>query len=148
MLRSLALAEDGASRGGATADRRHFCLAEPPFFSFKRNSDNVCGTQDERRGLPGLVWTTKEPGAAPDPPAPDADSLSTTEESFALVALKRGSRVEPMSTAITPKEGDIATVAIYEVEGDEARGRLAALGWLPVEEEEGGDEPEAQAPAK
>lgn len=100
-----------------------------------------------RRGSVTIEHRRYVADAVADPPAPDADSLSTMEEGFVLVALKRGSRVEPMSTAITPKEGDIATVAIYEVEGDEARGRLAALGWLPVEEETGGDEPEAQASA-
>jgi NhaP-type Na+/H+ or K+/H+ antiporter len=85
-------------------------------------------------------------GTLPAEPG-DRDVVSATEQGYALVALKRGSRVQPMTADLTPKIGDIATVAIHEPEGDEARGRLVALGWLPLELEGANAAPDAQAPA-
>ncbi|MEE2672850.1 MAG: cation:proton antiporter [Myxococcota bacterium] len=100
-----------------------------------------------RRGSVTIEHRRYAADAVANPPDSEADSAAPLEERYAIVAIKRGSRVEPMSAAFTPKEGDVATVAVHDGEGDAARARLAALGWLPVEEEEGGDAPEAQASA-
>ncbi len=101
----------------------------------------------DRRGSVAIEHRRYVPDSVAEPLAPDADTISTMEEGYAVVAIKRGSRVQPMSVALTPKDGDIATVAIHEVDGDEARDRLAALGWLLVEEEGTGDKAEAQVSA-
>jgi hypothetical protein len=76
---------------------------------------------------------------------------SAVEERFAVLAIQRGSRVVPMSMRFTPKPGDVAVVAVHEVEGEEARRRLDEIGWLPIEESDLDAEPRAsqavQAPA-
>ncbi len=76
---------------------------------------------------------------------------SAVEERFAVLAIQRGSRVVPMSMRFTPKPGDVAVVAVHEVEGEEARRRLDEIGWLPIEESDVDAEPVAsqavQAPA-
>jgi hypothetical protein len=59
-----------------------------------------------------------------------------------------------MSTGFTPRQGDVASVAVHAVEAEEARRRLDELGWLLVDEqadgdgeggEEDGEEPESRA---
>ena len=70
---------------------------------------------------------------AADESAP-IEALSTLEQGYALVAVERGSRVQPVAADFGPKEGDVATVAIHATSADDVLGRLAAMGWLPVDE--------------
>jgi len=67
--------------------------------------------------------------------------LPAIEERYLILAVRRGDRVVPMSTRFAPRKGDVATVAVHEVEGEEARRRLDDLGWLPVAESAADGEP-------
>jgi len=55
------------------------------------------------------------------------------EERFVILTLTRGARTAPMAMSVSPADGDLAAIAIHEVEGADARERLLALGWLPVD---------------
>jgi NhaP-type Na+/H+ or K+/H+ antiporter len=75
------------------------------------------------------------------PDARDADAeasrsgeLPAVEERYLILAVRRGDRVVPMSTRFTPRQGDVATVAVHTVDAEEARRRLDELGWQLVEE--------------
>ncbi len=99
----------------------------------------------------------RAPREQPAPARTDSDTISMMEESFVVLAIQRGTRIFPMSGSVTPRDGDVATVAIHTVDEDDARERLAAVGWLPVQEgdeksesdekDEGSEPPAAQGVA-
>ncbi len=68
--------------------------------------------------------------------APAESESQANDERFALLAIRRGDRAFPMSMGFVSKDGDVATIAIHKVDADDARERLAQLGWLPLPEEE------------
>ncbi len=89
-----------------------------------------------RRGSVTLEKRRYEPVPEPEPrPSGDPVASATVEEGYVVLAVRRGGRVSPMSSAFTPKEGDVATVAVHEVEGEDARRRLEAAGWQPAPDE-------------
>ena len=92
----------------------------------------------DRRGSVTIESRRYQPAPEPPPASPVGEALATTEEGYVVIAVRRGARVFPMSSAVTPKEGDVATVAVHEVEGEDARRRLEALGWQPAAETEPG----------
>jgi NhaP-type Na+/H+ or K+/H+ antiporter len=95
----------------------------------------------DRRGSVLIEKRCYSAAAAGEPAArPESENVSSTEESYALLALRRGQRVLPMSVGVVPKDGDIGTIAVHLVDQDEARERLTAIGWLPIPAEDG--EPE------
>ena len=55
---------------------------------------------------------------------------SRSRELFVIVSVTRGKRVSPMRMGYTFRPGDIAAVAIYAAEREEAVGLLAAQGWV------------------
>ena len=61
------------------------------------------------------------------PPAP-----REAGERFILLAIRRGDAVFPMSSHHTPREGDVATIAIHEPDRAEAEEILAERGWEAV----------------
>lgn len=52
---------------------------------------------------------------------------------YLILAVVRGGHVLPMSVDLTPKPDDVAVVALYAPETEEAHAALLALGWTPVE---------------
>jgi hypothetical protein len=57
------------------------------------------------------------------------------EEGYVVLSVERGSNVRPMSADFALKDGDVATIAVHDVDADEARARLEAIGWMPLREE-------------
>ena len=74
----------------------------------------------------------------PDQPARDKTAgtdeakpaSSRSRELFVIVSVTRGKRVSPMRMGYTFRPGDIAAVAVYTAEREEALGLLAAQGWV------------------
>jgi len=70
-------------------------------------------------------------------PPPDENSSASagdfagtgSGERFVILALERDGLLRPMSMNLTPREGDLAQVAIHLPEAREAVAALAALGW-------------------
>ena len=56
------------------------------------------------------------------------------QERYVVLAVRRGSRIEPMSMGYRAREGDIASVAIYEPDRAEALRALDAAGWEALPE--------------
>jgi len=75
----------------------------------------------------------------------DAADAPAVEERYAILTLRRGTRTAPMAMNATIRDGDVAAVAIHEVEGDDARARLSELGWLPEDAPEAETEPREAA---
>jgi hypothetical protein len=67
------------------------------------------------------------------------------EEGYVVLSIERGSNVRPMSADFALKDGDVATIAVHDVDADEARARLEAIGWMPLRE---GEEVEAEGAEK
>ena len=93
----------------------------------------------DRRGSVTIERRRYDPETIQDPPPPDTDTISLMEEGYAILAIRRGARAQPMSATFALKAGDVATIAVHEVDGEEARARLVAKGWLPLEEEGEGE---------
>ena len=89
----------------------------------------------DRRGSVLIEKWRFEAQDAVEAPASDMDTISAADESYVIVAVRRGSRVFPMSVGFALKDGDLATVAVHSVDVDEAHEHLAGLGWLPADEE-------------
>lgn len=89
----------------------------------------------DRRGSVLIEKWRFEAREAVEAPAADTDTISAADESYVIVAVRRGSRVFPMSVGFALKDGDLATVAVHSVDADEAHEHLAELGWLPADEE-------------
>lgn len=53
-------------------------------------------------------------------------------ELFVIVSVRRGKRVTPMHVGYKWRNGDLATIAVYAPERDEALRLLAERGWLPT----------------
>lgn len=100
----------------------------------------------DRRGSVTIEHRRYAADAALPPEPSDADASSGMEEGFTLLAIRRGTRVQPMSVGFAFKDGDIGTFAVHEVDGPEARERLTTSGWLLIESEEADAEEEADAP--
>ena len=64
--------------------------------------------------------------AAGDEPSAEAQALS---ERFVMLALRRADQVTPMSGDTVPRVGDVASVAVYVPEHDEALRELSERGW-------------------
>jgi NhaP-type Na+/H+ or K+/H+ antiporter len=99
----------------------------------------------DRRGSVTLerrrfVQPTEEP-----PPRSESDTLSMVEEGYVVLSVERGSNVRPMSADFALKDGDVATIAVHDVDEDEARARLEAIGWMPLRE---GEEVDAEGEEK
>ncbi len=62
-------------------------------------------------------------------PDEEATAFPTPNERFLILAVRRGERAFPMSTAFKPREGDVAAIAVHVQEREEARRELAELGW-------------------
>jgi NhaP-type Na+/H+ or K+/H+ antiporter len=75
------------------------------------------GAEDDRKGAGALA------------PSSEADP-------FLFLALERGAVCEPMHAAHAAKPGDVARVAIYRAQQDEAVESLARLGWEPAAQPE------------
>ncbi len=74
----------------------------------------------------------------PKPEIPEAESApegdlkkgpSRSNEHYLILAVKRKDRMIPMSQDLVPREGDIASVAIYKPDHDEALRLLQTDGW-------------------
>jgi hypothetical protein len=59
-------------------------------------------------------------------------AASSDADPFLFLALERSAGREPMYAAYAPKQGDVARVAIYRTEQDDALASLARLGWVPA----------------
>ena len=71
---------------------------------------------------------TAELGAPsqPKPPGP------RSQERYVILAVTRGARIAPMHMSYTPRQEDVASIALFGPERDEARAALAELGWQPT----------------
>ena len=66
-------------------------------------------------------------------PAPESSRPPTVDERSVVLALLRGDQVLPMSADLEPREGDVAAVALYIPEREEALLALAERGWRTPE---------------
>ncbi len=92
----------------------------------------------------GAVTVEKRRFKTPTAAAPEravSDTLSMAEESYVILAIQRGTRVFPMWASFVPKDDDVATVAVHEVEAEDANTRLVASGWMPEAVSEDDSEP-------
>jgi hypothetical protein len=69
----------------------------------------------------------------------DAPEGPAIEERFVILTVRRGNRTAPMAMNAQRKDGDLATIAVHQVEGDDARARLEELGWVLVDASEGAE---------
>jgi NhaP-type Na+/H+ or K+/H+ antiporter len=69
--------------------------------------------------------------------AGETDAESSPGERFAILAVRRGARILPMSTGFEAREDDIISVAVHAPESEEAHRILRAGGWelVPASEE-------------
>ena len=63
----------------------------------------------------------------PKPTAPRSLEL------FVIISVKRNRRVSPMRMGYNFRKGDVAAIAVYTLERQEALTQLAAQGWLPLD---------------
>lgn len=104
----------------------------------------------DRRGSVRIEKRRYQAPTSEPPSRNESDAVAPVEESFVVLAIQRGSRLFPMWASFAPRDGDVATVAIHDVEAKDASSRLRAIGWLPLEEEDEEPPPAeemAQAPA-
>jgi len=73
------------------------------------------------------------------------DSPPGKGDRFVILAIRRGRRTLPMTLKLELRAGDVAVVAVYGPEREEALAQLAAAGWQPHEATE--TEPQAEPPA-
>jgi NhaP-type Na+/H+ or K+/H+ antiporter len=59
-------------------------------------------------------------------------AASSDADPFLFLALEGSAGREPMYATYAPKQGDVARVAIYRTEQDDALASLARLGWVPA----------------
>ncbi len=79
-----------------------------------------------------FVFAEQEADTPSEPEAPKSDS----GECFAILTVRRGERVVPMSLGYPPRAGDVTAVAIHVPERDEALALLAELGWSRADAED------------
>ncbi len=97
------------------------------------------GRWDVRERQDAIVlehWTF---AGAPEPAEGEEEKPEPSiGEKLAILAIRRGRQIQPMSPDFKPKEGDVAAIALHRMELDAAREVLRALGWAetPVEEPE------------
>jgi hypothetical protein len=74
-------------------------------------------------------WSYRGAGGTDAEPSPG--------ERFAILAVRRGARILPMSTGFEAREDDIISVAVHAPESEEAHRILRAGGWelVPASEE-------------
>jgi hypothetical protein len=88
----------------------------------------------------------EEAGADPAPAGKvGTDSPPGKGDRFVILAIRRGRRTLPMTLKLELRAGDVAVVAVYGPEREEALAQLAAAGWQPHEATE--TEPQAEPPA-
>ena len=68
----------------------------------------------------------------PEDAASASDPEGSAREHSVLLAIRRNGQVFPMSMAFEPKEGDVASAALYAPERAEALEALRRLGWEPA----------------
>jgi NhaP-type Na+/H+ or K+/H+ antiporter len=90
------------------------------------------GMADVRR----FAWASVAEDAEAAPPISTGDAAP-----YLVLAVARGSRLEPMHAEWDAREGDVASVALYRSQESDAIAALARLGWGPAPE----PEPEADA---
>ena len=76
------------------------------------------------------------PQHEPASPRIESDTIHLVDESHVVLAVQRGERVHPMHQSWSLRDGDVATVAIHDVEVEDAHERLSAAGWLALDEAE------------
>ncbi len=79
------------------------------------------------------------------PVAPDGPGAARGDR-FVVLAIRRGRRALPMTLGLEPRNGDVAVVALYEPERDEALSQLAVAGWQPDEGTKVEAEPDTPRP--
>jgi NhaP-type Na+/H+ or K+/H+ antiporter len=90
-----------------------------------------------RRGDVEVMRFAFSPPPAPGP-NPDKDEETPPGgrgERYVILTLERGSSARPMSMGLSPREDDLAWVAVHLPEAREALGALEALGWTPVDDD-------------
>ncbi len=60
----------------------------------------------------------------------DEDALPPSER-FVILAIRRADQVAPMSSDTVPRSGDVASIAVYVPERDDALRELTERGWWP-----------------
>jgi NhaP-type Na+/H+ or K+/H+ antiporter len=71
-------------------------------------------------------------GAVEDSDDAGKPAVSTDADPFLFLALERGTGRDPMYAAYAPKEGEVARVAIYRSQENDALASLARMGWEPA----------------
>lgn len=94
----------------------------------------------DRRGSVSIEKRQYKTPTLEEAPRSESETVSLVEESFAVLAIERGGRVFAMWSSCPLRDGDIATIAVHDVESDEAYARMEAAGWLPVDASTSGDE--------
>ncbi len=77
-------------------------------------------------------WRYRGVGGAAEPAADRVDAEPRPGERFAMLAVRRGARILPMSMGFEAREDDIASVAVHAPESEQAHRILSARGWEPV----------------
>jgi len=73
-------------------------------------------------------------GGTAEPPSSDEAAEAVPpkgSELYVILAIRRGAEVMPMHADLAPREGDVASVAVYIVEAEAAHLALARGGWSP-----------------
>jgi hypothetical protein len=63
-------------------------------------------------------------------PEGESKKLPARQERFVILTLEREGAVSPMTRSLHLKSGDVASVALYLPEREQAISELRALGWV------------------
>jgi len=79
-----------------------------------------------------FFFDAPEPAAAAGDVAEPSPSPGKSDR-YVILAVRRGRRTFPMTLGVEPRKGDMATIALYGPERDDALASLARFGWQPGE---------------